>query len=171
MSSEHCNNILRREYYKQRNKHSNLVNSKKLSFLRKLNDAIEEGHILDWNKFERSKQEHDTSPLLDKFDLASFHYFFAFLYKKSDQEPDLTHHNHKHYPEPPDLDILNKLISEPELTSAIKKLKKGKSCSNDSISNEMLQSLTPLCLQVILKTFDHSLVSGYYPWHTSVITP
>ena len=145
LGSKHCNTILRREYYKQRNKHSNLVNSKKLSFLRKLNEAIEEGHILDWKKFKRLKQEHDTSPLLDKFDLASFHDFFASLYKKPDQEPDPTHHNHKHYPEPPDLDILNKLISESELTSAIKKLKKGKSCSNDLISNEMLQSLTPLC--------------------------
>ena len=171
LGSKHCNSILRQEYFKQRNKHSNFVNSKKVAFLKKLNEAIEEGHILDWKKFKRLKQEHDTSPLLDKFDLASFHDFFASLYKKPDQEPDLTHHNHKHYPEPPDLDILNKLMSESELTSAIKNLKKGKSCSNDLISNEMLQSLTPLCIKAILKNFNHSLVSGYYPWHTSIITP
>ena len=62
-------------------------------------------------------------------------------------------------------------MSESELTSAIKNLKKGKSCSNDLISNEMLQSLTPLCIKAILKNFNHSLVSGYYPWHTSIITP
>ena len=171
LGSKHCNSILRREYFKQRNKHSNFVNSKKVAFLKKLNEAIEEGHILDWKKFKRLEQEHDTSPLLDKFDLASFHDFFASLYKKPDQEPDFTHHNHKHYPEPPDLDILNKLMSESELTSAIKNLKKGKSCSNDLISNEMLQSLTPLCIKAILKKFNHSLVSGYYPWHTSIITP
>ena len=31
--------------------------------------------------------------------------------------------------------------------------------------------MTPLCTQAVLKTFNHSLESGLYPWHTSVITP
>jgi hypothetical protein len=29
--------------------------------------------FLDWKKFKALKQENDPSPLLDKFDLASFH--------------------------------------------------------------------------------------------------
>ena len=35
----------------------------------------------------------------------------------------------------------------------------------------MLQNLTPLGKKAVLKTFNHSLESGLYPWHTSVITP
>jgi hypothetical protein len=35
----------------------------------------------------------------------------------------------------------------------------------------MLQNLTPLCSKAILKAFNHSLISGFYPWHTSIITP
>jgi exonuclease III len=109
------NNILRREYFKQRNKHTNLVGGKKLAFLRRLNEAIEDGHVLDWKKFKNLKQENNADPLLDKHDLASFHDFFASLYKKPSQEPDLSVHAHKNYPEPPDLHIFNKLITECEL--------------------------------------------------------
>ena len=171
LGNKHHNNTLRREYFKQRNKHSHLVNGKKLTFLRKLNEAIEDGHVLDWKKFKMLKQEHDTSPLLDKHDLASFHDFFASLYKKPEHEPDFSKHTPKYYPSLPDLSILNKPISNTELSSTINKLKKGKSCSDDMISNEMLQSLTPLCKKAVLKTFNHSFTSGFYPWHTSIITP
>ena len=162
LGNKHHNNTLRREYFKQRNKHSHLVNGKKLTFLRKLNEAIEDGHVLDWKKFKMLKQEHDTSPLLDKHDLASFHDFFASLYKKPEYEPDFSKHTPKYYPSPPDLSILNKPISNTELSSTINKLKKGKSCSDDMISNEMLQSLTPLCKKAVLKTFNHSFTSGFY---------
>ena len=83
----------------------------------------------------------------------------------------MTQHIPKHYDTPPNLDLLNKPITFHELFKAIRNLKKGKSCSTDLISNEMLQNLTPLCTKVLLKTFNHSLKSGLYPWHTSVITP
>ena len=84
---------------------------------------------------------------------------------------DLTQHNSKQYSEPPDLSILNNPITSSDLSKATKNLKKGKSCSSDSISNEMLQNLTPLCTKIVLKSFNHSLISGLYPWHTSIITP
>ena len=165
------NSLLRKEYFKQRNKHSNLISNKKYQFLKNLNEAIEDGHILDWRKFKRLKQENDSSPLLDKFDLASFHEFFSKLYSKSDQNIDFSLHTPKYHDHEPNLGILNDPISMSELTKATNNLKKGKSCSTDLISNEMLQSLTPLCSKVILKSFNHSLKSGLYPWHTSVITP
>jgi hypothetical protein len=147
------------------------VNCKKSLYLKNLNEAIEDGHVLDWKKFKALKQENDTSPLLDKFDLASFHKFFSTLYQNNDQTIDLTQHTPKKYPQPPDLGILNDPITDTELAKATKALKKGKSCSSDRISNEMLQNLTPLCSKAVLKAFNHSLISGFYPWHTSIITP
>ena len=171
LGNNHCNSALRKEYFTQRNKHSNIVNKKRNAFLFNLNKAIEDGHVLDWKKFKRLKQENDSSPLLDKFDLASFHRFFSNLYSKPSHSLDLTQHTQKVQDTPPDLDILNKPITHLELSKCIKKLKKGKSCSTDLILNEMLQSMTPLCTKAVLKTFNHSLQSGLYPWHTSVITP
>ena len=171
LGNSHCNKALRKEYYVQRNKHSNLLTKKKNFFLINLNKAIEDGHVLDWKKFKQLKQENDSSPLLDKFDLASFHEFFSSLYCKPSQQPDLTKHPPANYSTPPDLGILNDPITRDELLKALRKLKKGKSCSIDLISNEMLQNLTPLCIKALLKTFNHSLASGLYPWHTSVITP
>ncbi|KAL5263169.1 hypothetical protein ACHWQZ_G008544 [Mnemiopsis leidyi] len=171
LGNSHCNKALRKEYFVQRNKHSNLINRKKNNFLFNLNKAIEDGHVLDWKKFKQLKQENDSSPLLDKFDLASFHEFFSSLYSKPSQQPDLTKHPHIHHSHPPDLGILNDPITKEELLKALRNLKKGKSCSIDLISNEMLQNLTPLGKKAVLKTFNHSLESGLYPWHTSVITP
>ena len=171
LGNHHTNKALRKEYYSQRNKHTNLVNKRKLEYLRLLNQAIEDGHVLDWKKFKRLKQENDSSPNLDKYDLASFHEFFSSLYSKPAHEPSLSCHFAEQYTQPPDLSILNDPITLAELTKATKQLKKGKSCSTDLITNEMLQNLTPLCTKAILKTFNHSLTSGLYPWHTSVITP
>ena len=171
LGNHHTNKALRKEYYSQRNKHTNLVNKRKLEYLRLLNQAIEDGHVLDWKKFKRLKQENDSSPNLDKYDLASFHEFFSSLYSKPAHEPSLSCHFAEQYTQPPDLSILNDPITLAELTNATKQLKKGKSCSTDQITNEMLQNLTPLCTKAILKTFNHSLTSGLYPWHTSVITP
>ena len=171
LGSHHCNKFLRKEYYSQRNKHTNLINKKKQHFLFLLNEAIEDGHVLDWKKFKRLKQENESSPLLDKFDLASFHDFFSSLYSKPSQTPDLTKHPPAHHSTQPELGILNDPITRAELNKATRNLKKGKSCSTDLISNEMLQNLTPSCTKALLKTFNHSLESGLYPWHTSVITP
>ena len=171
LGNHHTNKALRKEYYSQRNKHTNLVNKRKLEYLRLLNQAIEDGHVLDWKKFKRLKQENDSSPNLDKYDLASFHEFFSSLYSKPAHEPSLSCHFAEQYTQPPDLSILNDPITLAELSKATKQLKKGKSCSTDLITNEMLQNLTPLCTKAILKTFNHSLTSGLYPWHTSLITP
>ena len=166
------NRVLRSVYFKERNKHSQLIAHKKFAFHSRLNKAIEDGHVLDWKKFKQLKQNNDSSPLLDKFDLASFHEFFSSLYKKPESEFDPTLHPPNNPTiTPPNLDILNKAITESDISKALKRLKNGKSCSTDQISNEMLQNLNNLGKQVLLKTFNNCLSSGLYPWHTSVITP
>ena len=170
------NNTLRTIYFTERNKHSRLIKQKKLDYLDRLNKAIEDGHVLNWKKFKQLKQENESSPLLDKFDLASFYEFFTNLYQKNDgnlENPpgpsffntntaqDLSNKEH----------ILNKPIVIDEVLKSIKNLKKGKSSSTDKISNEMLQNLSNLGIKALTKTFNHCLSSGSYPWHTSVITP
>ena len=176
------NNTLRTTYYTERNKHSRLIKTKKHNFLDKLNKAIEEGHVLNWQKFKQLKHQHENSPLLDKHDLLSFYEFFADLYKKPEENTALNNTSaefpHSNlYPNSNSGSvsskegILNKEISINEIERAIKNLKKGKSCSVDLISNEMLQSLNPTGLSALTKTFNHCLTSGKYPWHTSIITP
>ena len=114
VSKDTGNNLIRKTYYIERNKHSKLVKKKKYLFLDKLNKAIEDGHVLNWKKFKQLKQQTDSSPLLDKFDLMSFYEFFTKLYKKTPtseastlQTPD-THDMEKTH-------ILNKPISKIEL--------------------------------------------------------
>lgn len=166
------NNLCRAAYYTERNKHSHLIKKKRLNFLDNLNRAIEDGHILDWKRFKQLKQNNTSSPLLDKFDLLSFYDFFTQLYKKPENGPELPSSN-SNIPASisQKTDILNRAITMSEAQKAIKNLKKGKSCSTDQISNEMLQSLNLTGLLALLKTFNHCLKSGRYPWHTSVITP
>ena len=67
--------------------------------------------------------------------------------------------------------ILNEKIKHIELQDALSKLYLGKSTSEDLISNEMLKNLCPLGQQCMLKIFNHCMDNGFYPWHTSIITP
>lgn len=167
------NNLLRKTYFTERNKHSRLIKTKRLAYLDKLNQSIEEGHVLDWKKFKQLKQQNDASPLLDNHDLMSFYEFFTKLYKKpapntSEEPPPSDQNIHSNSRE---TKILNNPITKRELEKTIKSLKKGKSSSLDLISNEMLQSLNDVGVNALLKTFNHCLITGKYPWHTSVITP
>ena len=165
------NNALRTTYFTERNKHSRLIKRKKFLFLDNLNKAIEDGHILNWKKFKQLKQENESSPSLDKFDLLSFYEYFNSLYKKPNTTFQMnTQSNHSQHP-PHNTLILNKIITESEVHGAIKNLKNGKSSSNDQVSNEILQNLNPPAITALTKVFNHSLSSGHYPWHTSIITP
>ena len=67
--------------------------------------------------------------------------------------------------------VLNEAMTREELEQALKKLHLNKSTSEDLISNEMLKNLHPAGHECMLKLFNHCLLSGTYPWHTSVITP
>ena len=167
VSSNTKNNLIRKAYFTERNKHSKLIKRKKFLFLDKLNKAIEEGHVMNWKKFRQLKQENDTSPLLDKFDLMSFYEFFSELYKKpgpvTSEQPTTQSAYSPSSASSQKTHILNKLISKNEIENAIKNLKKDKSSSMDLISNEMLQSLNNVAFVALVKTFNHSLQSGKYP--------
>ena len=169
LSNNVKNNCIRDMYYTERNKHSRLIKKKHYLYLDRLNKSIEDGHILNWKKFNHLKDQNDSSPLLDKFDLVSFYEYFTKLYEKGDCEFQATHEPNN--TDPQKTNILNQGISEYELQKAIKALKKGKSCSTDLILNEMFQNLNTPATTALLKVFNNCLSSGRYPWHTSVITP
>ena len=61
-------------------------------------------------------------------------------------------------------------ISEDELTGAIKRLKGGKSTSEDRILNEMIQHSTAETTKLLLKLFNCCLEHGTNPWNTSLMT-
>ena len=47
-------------YFEQRNKHNTLIKQKKTTFLSRLNQSIEEGHVLNWKKFKQLKQTNEN---------------------------------------------------------------------------------------------------------------
>ena len=161
------NSTLRSVYQSERNKHTRLILDKRQSFLHRLNQSIEDGHVLDWKKFNQLKQENESTPLLDKYDLASFYEFFTGLYMK-----DLSLNSApSSVVTTSESSILNDPITPLDLQTATKGLKCGKSCSADLISNDMLKNLSNVASLSLLKVFNHCLETGKYPWHTSVITP
>ena len=156
-------------YLKSRNKHTKLIQMKRAMFLSRLNQSTENGHVLDWEKFKQLKQQNESDPLLDKYDLLSFYEYFTELYKK------VPFTNCIHNPSLPSVASscrqLNCPITADQVDAALQKLKPGKSTSLDLISNEMLKSLNSIGKKALLKLFNHCLSNGKYPWHTSVITP
>ena len=163
-------------YFDERKKHNKLIWHKKNDFLSRLNKSIENGHVLDWKKFKQLKQSNDTKVCLDKYDLLSFYEYFSELYKKSNNNPNLTEHAESYTQtyKGATSDVaydLNVTITSSEMENAIKKLHLGKSTNEDLISNEMLKNLSDLSKTAMLKLFNHCISNGQYPWHTSVITP
>ncbi len=69
--------------------------------------------------------------------------------------------------------VIDYPISKEEITKSINKLKSGKSCGPDSITNEMLKCGGDVFHDVITKLFNRVLQSGSYPtiWTKSFITP
>ena len=167
---------IRTIYHTERNKHNRLMKQKRTSFLSRLNEAIENGHCLDWKKFKQLKQTNDNKILLDKYDLLSFYEYFTNLYKNPNNHTNLTeftnaYKNRFKHSTSDETEVLNTSISREELLQALKRLHLNKSTSEDLISNEMLTNLNVAGQACLLKLFNHCLISGTYPWHTSVITP
>ena len=167
----HCTEI-RERYFISRNKHTKLIQKKRTDFLSRLNKSIENGHVLDWKKFKQLKQQNDSDPLLDKYDLLSFYEYFTDLYKKvTITNPDIDSEDQNTITLNQNCQQLNCPITPAQLEEALKKLRPGKSTSLDLISNEMLKALNASGKNALLKLFNHCLSTGKYPWHTSVITP
>ena len=166
----------RRIYFEQRNKHNTLIKTKRTDYLYRLNQSIENGHVLNWQKFKQLKQTNENKVELDKYDLLHFYEYFTSLYKKCQSNDALINTstsytqsfkniaNEKSKP-------LNNSITITEINCAIKKLHAGKSTSEDLVSNEMLMHLNDPAIKILHKIFNHTLDSGTYPWHTSIITP
>ena len=168
---------IRAKYHTERNKHTKLIKQKRLEFLSDLNKSIENGHVLNWKKFKHLKQENENKVQLDKYDLLSFFEYFSNLYKKDTASDECLLTSSKKFTDEykwatgPECDILNADICIEDIEYAIKKLHLNKSTSEDLISNEMIKCLCNPGLEVLSKLFNHCLANGFYPWHTSVITP
>ena len=72
-----------------------------------------------------------------------------------------------------DTDILNRDITEEEITKAIKSLKRGKSPGIDLIENDHLKDSAQYLLPLLSKYFNQILDSGILPecWLTGIIKP
>ena len=169
------NEELRICYYLHKKEYRILVKNKKENFILNLTLEIEEGHSLNWSKFQKLKGTSRQGARLDAFDFMAFCTFFKKLYSNKslptarinelqstrsniDISKDLT-------------DMLNKEISFDEITDCIKKCKKGKAVAEDLILNEFLKASNKDMLLLIQYLFNKCLELGAYPWSTSLVTP
>ena len=106
---------------------------------------------------------------MDIFDMETFICFFKRLYGTKPLTGDALNRfkidNNTHL----ELEsILNKEISETELTSCITKLKNGKAVAEDKISNEFIKNSSVEMQLALLKLFNECL---NHRWNTSIVTP
>ena len=172
----------RAAYYAAEKNYKMLKKSKKGNFLRNLNQDIEEGNAVNWTAFKKLKSTtHKDENAFDCYDMANFYEFFKDLYSKNKQltKEKVTDFRNDTAQLQEDLsatlgdeleDLLNSPITEEELTAAIKRLKGGKSTSEDCILNEMIQNSTVETTSILLKLFNGCLENGTYPWNTSLMT-
>ena len=169
--------FLRKNYYKVKKSYKKLLKNSKQKYFKKLNSDIENGCILNWQKFKRLKSKHQDELQFDGYDMLNFENFYKNLYSDShstisdDQKKKLQTEadklntdtfNHS--------DILNSHITKEEVQTVISSLKPGKASSFDQIANEILKSLTHENIDLLTKLFNHCFDSGIYPWNKSVIT-
>ena len=154
----------RAAYYAAEKNYKMLKKSKKGNFLRNLNQDIEEGNAVNWTAFKKLKSTtHNDENAFDCYDdMANFYEFFKDLYSKNKQltKEKVTDFRNDTAQLQEDLsatlgdeleDLLNSPITEEELTAAIKRLKGGKSTSEDCILNEMIQNSTVETTSILLK--------------------
>jgi len=173
---------IRADFYSAKKDYKKLISSKKKDFLRTLNHDIEEGKTLNWNAFKKLKSTtHKDESTFDGYDMANFYKFFKELYSKNKNLSEeaisaFKDNTARLQQELNDSskagleDILNTPILEEELVGAIKRLKGGKSTSEDNILNEMIKNSTAETTSLLLKLFNNCLEHGTYPWHTSLMT-
>lgn len=161
----------RLDYHKARNEHNRLIKRKRCSFLSRLNSSIENGHTINWTKFKHLKEEHKENISLDKHDLLAFYNYFYNLYSIDETlNTDINHSMSSENNNAP-TNILNSSITYCEIELAVDRLKIGKSPSEDLITNDMIKCFNPQAIIALRKVFNHCLLTGSYPWHTSLITP
>ena len=179
------NTFLRTKYYKIKKSYKNLIKSTKYKYFRSVNSEIENGKVLNWKQFKKLKNmANKSSNEFDALDLENFESFFTNLYSNNhstvtpeqkqeliNEADKLNNRNSTPGSAMDETDVLNNPITLDELNYCINRLKNGKSCSLDLISNEIIKTLTDSNKTHILNLFNHCFNSGTYPWNTSVITP
>ena len=74
----------REAYYTAQRTHKKLINTKKNTFMRGLNEEIEDGQIINWAAFKRLKTTTATAEnTFDGYDMLNFYSFFKNLYAKN----------------------------------------------------------------------------------------
>ena len=181
LSKNYCKNPLcadtRQIYYSARKSYKKLIKSKKDSFLKELNCEIETGGVINWaalKKLKASTARPESS--FDMYDMYNMYSFFKKLYAKNNllskdavngfkaKTSAYSSENH------PIDDELSQQITLDELTTAMKKLKSGKSASEDNILNEMLKNSSENTTKALLKLFNACLQQRIYPWNGSLMT-
>ena len=171
----------REAYYTAQRTHKKLINTKKNTFMRGLNEEIEDGQIINWAAFKRLKTTTATAEnTFDGYDMLNFYSFFKNLYAKNAILTEAKINTFKSKIDelqqlPADdtdesFALLNADIDTEELNTALKKLKPGKSASYDLLLNEMLRCSSNSMKDLLLKLFNNCLKQGIYPWNMSLMT-
>ena len=173
VNQQPLNDLVRHEYYDEKRKYRACLRNYKNSFLKKLNQNVEDGKIINWKNFKYLKQEYTENSPLDSYDLLAFFDYFANLYSCDNNRPRTDNSSTLTTPDESASFIseLNAPITPIEVENILKSLPSGKSVAEDLISNEMLKSLDSVGLRALNCIFNHCLSHGIYPWNTSVITP
>ena len=175
---------LRQNFYKVKKTYKSLVKNRKEKFLNQLNSDIESGKVLNWKQFKKLKDIKSKKLKFDSMDMENFEKFFSELYSNvhgtisketkellAQEASNINEASESENPLSPQGTILNKIITENEILTAIKSLKNGKSSADDMICNEILKSLSNPNLKLLAKLYNSCLNSGIYPWNNSIISP
>ena len=155
LSKHPSNTTLRLKLFALRKDYKKEVKFKKDTYIEKINKDIEEGGQTSWENFNNLKRYNKRTQEMDIFDMETFICFFKRLYGTEHLTGDALNRfkidNNTHL----ELEsILNKEISETELTSSIAKLKNGKAVAEDKTSNEFIKNSLVEMQLALLKLFN-----------------
>ena len=152
-----------------------MLNDKKSSFIRNLNENIIFEHNISWNTVKKMRLLNKPQEPLDVFDIEQFYKYFKDLYKERHVNKSFPKEHNCNTQEGNErnelLLIINDSISIEEVQEAIKGLKTGKASSLDLITNEQLKASNYNLQAALVNLFNACLENGAYPWNTTIINP
>jgi hypothetical protein len=111
--------------------------------------------VLNWKQFEKLKAVKNKELKFDSMDMENFEKFFSELYLKvhgtisqdtkvlpAQEANNINEASESLNPISSQGTILNKIITEYEILTAVKSLKNGKSSAEDMICNEIMKSFS-----------------------------
>ena len=166
---------LSKKFYDKKREYRKLLNDKKSSFIRNLNENIIFEHNISWNTVKKMRLLNKPQEPLDVFDIEQFYKYFKDLYKERHVNKSLPKEHNCNTQEGNErnelLLIINDSISIEEVQEAIKGLKTGKASSLDLITNEQLKASNYNLQAALVNLFNACLENGAYPWNTTIINP